>query len=99
VQGTEPTTDDRDIYTSCGYRLTTPFPDWQKDIDRWGREAAGGQRSYGRFNWVLCGYAPVRPSGAPATSGSPGPSSSPPVNPTTAPPPAPTPVPTPPKKP
>jgi len=89
VQGTEPTTDDRDVYTSCGYRLTTPFHDWQKDIDRWGREAAAGQHNYGRFNWVLCGYAPPRPSSTPAPSGSPGPGSSP------APPPAPTPVPPP----
>ena len=91
VQGTEPTTDDRDVYTSCGYRLTTPFPDWQKDIDTWGRDAAAGLHSYGRFNWVLCGYAPARPSGSPTPSGSPGASP-------TAPPPA-TPPPKPGKRP
>jgi membrane peptidoglycan carboxypeptidase len=92
VQGTEPTTDDRAIYTSCGYRLTTPFPDWQKDIDRWGREAAAGLHNYGRFNWNLCGYAPVRPSVTPVPSGSPG------AIPVT-PPPAPTPVPKPTRRP
>ncbi|HEX9269389.1 MAG TPA: transglycosylase domain-containing protein, partial [Candidatus Limnocylindria bacterium] len=39
VQGTEPVSDDRDVYQSCGYRLTAPFADWQKDIDKWAREA------------------------------------------------------------
>jgi len=88
VQGTEPTTDDRAIYASCGYRLTTPFPDWQKDIDKWGREAAAGLHNYGRFNWVLCGYAPPRPSAAPSPSA--GPDASPPVPPFRTSPPQPT---------
>jgi len=88
VQGTEPTSDDRDVYTSCGYRLTTPFPDWQKDIDKWGREAAAGLHNYGRFSWVLCGYTPARPSGSPNPSGSPG--STPTAPPPRTPPPGPT---------
>ena len=88
VQGTEPTTDDRDVYTSCGYRLTTPFPDWQKDIDTWGRAAAAGRYNYGRFNWVLCGYTPARPIGSPNPSGGPGPS--PTAPPPRTPPPGPT---------
>ena len=91
VQGTEPTTNDSAIYASCGYRLTTPFPDWQKDIDKWGREAAAGLHNYGRFNWVLCGYTPVPPSPSPSPSTGPG------ANPT--PPPVPFPPPKPTKRP
>src|SRR5438270_2091983 len=30
VQGTEPTTDDRTFYTSCGINLRAPFFDWQR---------------------------------------------------------------------
>ncbi len=94
VQGTEPTTDDRDIYTSCGYRLRAQFPDWQKDADRWAAEAARGQHSYGRFSWSICGFAPPSrppsPTRAPK-SASPAPTTTPPE---TAPPATPNPGPT-----
>src|SRR6059036_677028 len=48
VQGTEPTTDDRTFYTSCGIQLRAPFADWQRDYNVWGQGAVSGQFSYGR---------------------------------------------------
>ncbi len=99
VQGTEPTTDDRDIYTSCGLRIKAQFPDWQKDADRWASEAARGQHSYGRFFWSLCGFAPIatfRPAPPPAATQAPTPRS---PAPPTAPPATPAPTPGPTKKP
>ena len=102
VQGTEPTADDRSIYLGGCYLLTTPFPDWQKDIARWAGAANGGAYNYGRFNWNICGYAPARPSGSP--SAAPQPSANPPGAPVITPPPGlpiitPPPQPTPPPPP
>lgn len=91
VQGTEPTTDDRDVYLPGGcYKISIPFSDWANDIARWAGGANAGVYSYGRFSWNICGYGATRPSGSP--SGTPGPSP-------TAPPPQPTPVPKPTKRP
>ena len=36
VQGTEPTTDDRNFYTSCGINLRAPFADWQSGLQQVG---------------------------------------------------------------
>ncbi|MGH2450664.1 MAG: transglycosylase domain-containing protein [Candidatus Limnocylindria bacterium] len=58
VAGTEPTTDDRDFYASCGIRLRAHFPDWQDDADRWARAAVAGRHGYGRFSWRICGFEP-----------------------------------------
>jgi len=70
VQGTEPTTDDRNFYTSCGIRMIAPFSDWQRDYNAWASGAVSGRFSYGRFFWTICGFVPVAPSASP--SGSPG---------------------------
>jgi membrane peptidoglycan carboxypeptidase len=92
VQGTEPTSDDRDVYLAGGcYKIAIPFADWAGDIAKWAGAANGGTYSYGRFNWNICGYA--KPSASP--SGSPSPSPTPPGPPV----PQPTPRPTPTKKP
>jgi membrane peptidoglycan carboxypeptidase len=70
VQGTEPTTDDRNFYTSCGIQLRAPFADWQSYYNAWASRAVSGAHSYGRFSWRICGFAPAPPSASP--SGSPG---------------------------
>src|SRR5919201_2637246 len=64
VDGTEPKTDDRDFYQSCGIKLVAPFADWQKDYDRWAAGAVAGSFDYGRFTWTICGVA--KPSAAPS---------------------------------
>jgi hypothetical protein len=69
VEGTEPKTDDRNFYTSCGIRLVAPFSDWQDDYNKWAANAVSGRHSYNRFSWRICGFAPA-PS--PSPSGSPG---------------------------
>jgi membrane peptidoglycan carboxypeptidase len=66
VQGTEPTSDDRDVYLSGCYKIGIPFADWAPDIARWASAANGGAYNYGRFNWNICGYA--KPSGSPSSS-------------------------------
>src|SRR5437868_4575952 len=74
VQGTEPTTDDRNFYTSCGINLRAPFADWQADYNRWASGAVSGAYSYGRFSWRICGFAPrpiEAPSPSPGSSGTP----------------------------
>ena len=92
VQGTEPTTDDRNFYTSCGINLRAPFADWQADYNKWASGAVSGAYSYnGRFSWRICGFAP-RPIGSP--SASPGASGSPSSPPDRTNPPQPTPKPT-----
>jgi hypothetical protein len=72
VEGTEPKTDDRNFYTSCGIRLVAPFADWQRDYNAWAAGAVSGRFSYnGRFSWRICGFAPAAsPSASP--DGSPG---------------------------
>ena len=73
VQGTEPTTDDRTFYTSCGINLRAPFLDWQRDYNAWASGAVSGAYSYGRFSWQICGFAPrpIAPSPLPGSSGAP----------------------------
>jgi 1A family penicillin-binding protein len=96
VQGTEPTSDDRDVYLSSGcYKIAIPFADWAPDIAKWASAANAGAYNYGRFNWNICGYGAARPSGSPGPSGSPSPASPTPP----APPPKPTAPPGPTKKP
>jgi len=94
VQGTEPTTDDRTFYTSCGINLRAPFADWQGYYNAWASGAVSGAYSYnGRFSWTICGFAPKpseSPSPSPGASGPPG---------ATQPPGRPTPTPRPSKKP
>ena len=69
VDGTQPTTDDRDFYTSCGIQLRAPFADWQRDYDRWAAGAVAGAYGYGRFSWSVCGYAkPSTPAPPKATA-------------------------------
>jgi hypothetical protein len=95
VAGTEPTSDDRNVYLPGCYKIAIPFADWAGDIAKWASGANGGQFSYGRFSWSICGYAKASPS--PSGSGGPGgPSPTPPQPGQTAPPPQPTPRPTPP---
>src|SRR5881296_1907793 len=67
VQGTEPTTDDRNFYTSCGIRLVAPFADWQGAYSAWATGAVSGRFSYGRFFWTICGFVP-KPSDSPSPS-------------------------------
>jgi membrane carboxypeptidase/penicillin-binding protein len=75
VQGTEPTTDDRTFYTSCGINLRAPFSDWQRDYNAWAQGAVSGTYSYnGRFSWQICGFVPKpseSPSPSPGASGPP----------------------------
>src|SRR2546427_197972 len=75
VQGTEPTSDDRTFYTSCGINLRAPFFDWQRDYNAWAQGAVSGAYSYnGRFSWRICGFAPKpseSPSPSPGQSGQP----------------------------
>ncbi|HEY8647981.1 MAG TPA: transglycosylase domain-containing protein [Candidatus Limnocylindria bacterium] len=94
VQGTEPTSDDRDVYLPGGcYKIGIPFADWAPDIAKWANAANGGAYNYGRFNWNICGYA-AKPSSSP--SASPGdPSPAPPPSGQSTPPPRVTPQPTP----
>ena len=95
VQGTEPTSDDRDVYLPGGcYKIAIPFADWAPDIAKWANAANAGAYNYGRFNWNICGYA-AKPSSSPSAS---------PGDPTPAPPPGqstppPRPTPQPSKKP
>jgi membrane peptidoglycan carboxypeptidase len=97
VQGTEPTSDDRNVYLTGGcYKINIPFSDWSGAIGKWAGIANAGGFSYGRFNWNICGYA-AQPSGSP--SGSPGGPSPTPPQPGQSGPPRPTPQPTPPPKP
>jgi hypothetical protein len=91
VQGTEPTSDDRDVYLPGCYKINIPYPDWAPDIAKWASAANGGAYGYGRFSWNICGYA-AKPSGSPSASPG-GPSQTPP------PPGQPTPRPTPPRTP
>jgi membrane peptidoglycan carboxypeptidase len=65
VEGTEPKTNDSGFYTSCGIRLVAPFSDWQGAYNTWASLAVSGSRSYGRFSWNICGFAP-KPSAAPS---------------------------------
>src|SRR2546428_4017456 len=67
VQGTEPTTDDRNFYTSCGIRLVAPFADWQGAYNARASGAVSGRFSYGRFFWTICGFVP-KPSESPSPS-------------------------------
>ena len=78
VQGTEPTTDDRGFYTSCGIRMVAPFADWQGAYNGWASGAVSGRFSYGRFFWTICGFVPKPPeSPSPSPGSSPGPSGQP----------------------
>jgi membrane peptidoglycan carboxypeptidase len=85
VQGTEPKTDDRNFYTSCGINLRAPFSDWQADYNRWASGAVSGAYSYsGRFSWRICGFAPkpsespsASPSGPPGAQNTPNPANTP----------------------
>jgi membrane peptidoglycan carboxypeptidase len=65
VEGTEPKTNDSGFYTSCGIRLVAPFSDWQGAYNTWASLAVSGSRSYGRFSWNICGFAP-KPSASPS---------------------------------
>jgi hypothetical protein len=76
IDGTQPKKNDSDFYTSCGINLKAPFADWQADYNKWAATAVSGARSYGRFSWTICGFAP-KPSVDPNASPSPG-SSGPP---------------------
>ena len=94
VQGTEPKSDDRDVYLPGGcYKIAIPFADWAPDIAKWANAANGGAYNYGRFNWNICGYA-AKPSSSPSASpGDPSPAPPPPGQ--STPPPRVTPQPTP----
>jgi len=70
VDGTQPVTDDRAFYTSCGIQLRAPFADLQRDYDRWAAVAASGGHTYGRYSWTICGFAKASPS--PTSQPSPG---------------------------
>ena len=67
VQGTEPTSDDRNVYLPGCYKISIPFADWANDIARWASVANAGGYNYGRFSWSICGYG-ARPSGAPSST-------------------------------
>ena len=90
VQGTEPTTDDRNFYTSCGINIRAPFADWQADYNKWAQGAVSGTYNYNRFSWRICGFTP-KPSESPSPSPG-GPNATPPPGRTN--PPQPTPRPT-----
>ncbi|HAF11371.1 MAG TPA: hypothetical protein DCK98_14990 [Chloroflexi bacterium] len=93
VQGTEPTSDDRDVYLGGCYKINIPFADWSGDIAKWASAANGGAYNYGRFNWNICGYA--KPSASPSASpgdGSPAPGQTRPPTPQPTVPPKPTPT-------
>ncbi|MGH2472902.1 MAG: transglycosylase domain-containing protein [Candidatus Limnocylindria bacterium] len=92
VAGTEPKTDDRAFYTSCGIQMRAPFADWQRDYNTWASGAVSGKFSYGRFNWTICGFEP-KPSESPSASPS-GPPGAQTPKPTTTPKPTNTPRPT-----
>jgi membrane peptidoglycan carboxypeptidase len=100
VAGTEPKTNDRDVYVGGCYKLVAHFPDWQKFAVKWAQRASSA--SGGRFSPSICGVKPIEPSGSPSASpgasGSPGQGSAPPATrapePTRAPTPEPTPKPT-----
>ncbi len=92
VQGTEPTTDDRDVYVGGCYKIAIPFADWAPDIARWASAANAGAYNYGRFNWNICGYGAARPSASPGASPSSGSQTQPPGPIIITPPPKPTPT-------
>jgi len=101
VAGTEPKTDDRDVYLAGGcYKLVAHFADWQGYANKWA--AGAGGYSAGRFSGPFCG---ISPSPSPSASATPSPSGGPPRRETPtpkvtpAPTPAPTPTPRPTKKP
>src|SRR6266511_3951569 len=99
VKGTEPKTDDRNVYVNGCYRLIAHFPDWQPFANTWAANA--GKLSGGRFGGV-CGTG--APSSSPSASASVRPSASPPPGqrtptPTIQPPQTPTPTPKPTKRP
>ncbi len=88
VSGTEPKTDDRDVYLAGGcYKLVAHFADWQPFANAWAAKASAN--SGGRFSGPFCGIsqdpcaspipgaslAPlsVGPSPSPCPSGSPSP--------------------------
>ena len=84
IDGTQPKKNDADFYTSCGINLRAPFADWQADYNKWAASAVSGARSYGRFSWTICGFAPKpseSPSASPGSSGPPGASPQPTVPP------------------
>jgi membrane peptidoglycan carboxypeptidase len=76
VEGTEPKTNGTSFYTGCGIRLVAPFADWQGYYNKWASEAVSGIRSYGRFSWTICGFAP-KPSDPPGVGVPPGTTSPP----------------------
>ena len=92
VQGTEPTSDDRNVYVGGCYRINVPFSDWAGEIGKWASAANAGQYNYGRFNWNICGYA-AKPSASPSGSPNPEAPGTPPI-PIFTPQPKPTPGPT-----
>ncbi|MGH2378923.1 MAG: transglycosylase domain-containing protein [Candidatus Limnocylindria bacterium] len=76
VAGTEPKTDDSDVYLRGGcYKLTAHFPDWQKFAVRWAQRS--GSASGGRFSPAICGIARATPSPSATPDGSGEPSSPP----------------------
>jgi len=105
VAGTEPTSDDRDIYTGGCMRLRSPVAEWQRFVDRWAANAPS--LSGGRFTSSVCGIALASPTPCPSAdatctpspspSGGPNPSGSgtPVPNPSAPPPSTTTPPPTP----
>jgi hypothetical protein len=66
VEGTQPVTDDRAFYTSCGIQLRAPFPELQTDFNKWASSAAAGGQGYGRYSWTICGFA--KPSTSPTAT-------------------------------
>ena len=79
VRGTEPKTDDRDVYLAGGcYKLVAHFADWQAFANKWA--AGAGGYSAGRFSGPFCGITPSpSPSASPSFpgDGSPGPGKTP----------------------
>lgn len=77
VSGTEPRTDDRDVYLAGGcYKLVAHFADWQPFANTWAANA--GKLSGGRFGGSFCGIttASACPSLGASPTGAPGPSPS-----------------------
>ena len=65
VKGTEPTTDDRNMWIGGCYRLIAHFADWQPFANKWA--AGAGGYSGGRFGGV-CGTGGPMASGSPSAS-------------------------------
>jgi membrane peptidoglycan carboxypeptidase len=80
VDGTQPTTDDRAFYTSCGIQLRAPFPEWQADYTKWAASAAAGGQGWGRYSYTICGFA--KPSASPSPTAQPSPTRTPRPTPT-----------------